>query len=96
MTEARWPALMDLGTACKYLTFKRHEFRALITAGVIPPATEPLPGKKLWGRDDLDRASQRMREIEVNHAKEEAKLVARRAIEAFRPPPLRHGNQAQR
>jgi hypothetical protein len=96
MADGRWPQLMDEQTARSYLTFSQHDFRALITAGIIPAGVEPVPGQKRWHRKDLDRVSDRIFDMEAERTRDEERRTARRAAEAFRPPALRQRGEASR
>jgi hypothetical protein len=92
MSDARWPILMDAPTACKYLTYTRRHFEALLRAGLMPQPRAPIEGEPRWHRRELDRAVDRLFDIEMESEHERARASARRALDAFDPAAARRGN----
>jgi hypothetical protein len=86
--------LMDEPMVCEYLSYARHQFRALLIAGLIPPPREHLHGKQRWSRQELDRAAERLWRLDAEQKNEPSKAHAWRILSAFEPPARRGGPKA--
>ena len=84
-----WPLLMDAATVCRYLTCTRAQFNAYVQAGLMPVGRETLPGHIRWHRKELDLASDRLWNMEVEDANERAKAETLRDFASYIPPALR-------
>jgi hypothetical protein len=86
MRLPNWPLLMDAGTAARYLTYSRAQFKALVIAGLVPPPREHLPGLARWHRDELDACMARLWNLRKDreHAAQAGQDLDAR-IDAFDP-----------
>jgi hypothetical protein len=66
---SRWPTLMKQATAAEYLDYTRVKFRAMVAAGIVPPG-RLIEGEERWSRRELDRAADRLFQLESKSAEE--------------------------
>ena len=90
-----WPVLLDQAQACRFLSYTRAQFHALVKAGLLPPPREHHPGEPRWYRRELERCLDRLYQLEESHSDEHAKLAARRALDSYQPAPARRANPQQ-
>jgi hypothetical protein len=88
-TSGAWPLLLDLATACRYMTHTRVQFRAMVAGGLFPPGRCMPDGKELWHRGELERAVDRLWQIEAEAQDDKDEADAWRALDAFDPAALR-------
>ena len=82
-----WPLLMDQATARQFTSTTRAQFQALLTAGLLPPPRELLPGHRWWHRDELVACLSRLFQLENTRHDEErhGAAAAKAALADFDP-----------
>jgi hypothetical protein len=95
MMKDPWPLLMDLPTASRFTSHTRAQFRAMITAGLFPPGRSVLSGKEPWHRGELEKAADRLWQLEKQAQDEQQKASAQRALEAVDSAIIRRGKRGR-
>ena len=83
MPEA-WPAWMDEKTLRAYLSLSLHNFRALRAAGMLPQATELVPGLKVWSKKQIDASSDHLFEMTAEKEQQAAEEAAQAALADYK------------
>lgn len=84
-----WPLLLDEGSAARFSSSTRRDFRAMVSAGVMPPPRTLLPHlSPRWHRQEIEAVMARLYNLDGSaggEAEARGKAAALAALATFDP-----------